>query len=146
MHPEIHLNGLSVLLAVVSSFVFGWLWHGPLFGKLWIKLMKIPAEVRPSPKMMIRSMLLGIFGTLLTTYVLVFSTNIWRPSVWHIGADDVWYIYGFCSGFFTWLGFYVPVFLNAVAWECRSGKLFVFNIIYHFLNLQIIAMILAYMY
>ena len=33
MHPTIHVNWLAVLVAVVASFFFGWLWYGPLFGK-----------------------------------------------------------------------------------------------------------------
>ena len=146
MHPQLHVNLLSMLLAVVASFVFGWVWYGPLLGKLWLKLMKLPSDMQPDKKMMIRSVLLGLLGTFLTTYVLVFSTNIWRPSVWGAGTDDTWCMYGFMSGFFTWLGFYVPMLLSSVAWEGRSWRLFGFSAAYYFLNLQIISMIVAFTY
>jgi hypothetical protein len=144
MHPEIHLNYWAVLAAVAASFVFGWIWHGPLFGKLWVRLMKLPANFQPTPKAMLRSMALGVFGTVLTAYVLTYTGAIWRASVWGVGTDAEFYFYGFMAGFFTWLGFYVPLFLNAVAWEGRSWGLFGLNVAYHFFNLQIIAMILAY--
>jgi hypothetical protein len=38
----------------------------------------------------------------------------------------------------------VPLLLGAIAWEGKSWTLFGINAAYHFLNLQIIAMILAY--
>ena len=145
MHPVINENVMSVVIAVVASFAFGWIWHGPLFGKLWMKLMGLK-NMKPNTKLMIQSMVIGIIGTILTAHVLVFTTNVWRPSVWGIGTDQQWCTYGFYSGFFTWLGFYVPMLLNSVAWENRSWKLFCFYAVYHFINLQIIAMIVSYMY
>ena len=50
MHPQFHLNWLAVLVAVVASFFFGWLWYGPLFGKKWASLMKFPTDMKPDPK------------------------------------------------------------------------------------------------
>lgn len=32
-----NINYLAVLVAALSSFVVGWLWYGPLFGKAWLK-------------------------------------------------------------------------------------------------------------
>ena len=32
------INFLAVVIAALSSFVVGWLWYGPLFGKKWMKL------------------------------------------------------------------------------------------------------------
>jgi len=146
MHPTIHEDPISVLVAVVASFAFSWIWHGPLFGKIWLRLMNFPMDMKPEAKMMMKSIAIGLVGTLLTAHVLVYSTNIWRPSVWGIGTDESWCMYGLYSGFFTWLGFYVPMLLNTVAWEGRSWKMFGFQAVYHFINLQIIAMIIAYMY
>ncbi len=147
MHPNIHLDAMPIILAVVASFVFGWIWHGPLFGKTWLKLMNLPLDITPNYRLMLRAMALGLVATFLTSYVLVFSTNVWRPSVWIPSTmDDSWQIYGFMSGFFTWLGFYLPTSLSSVAWEGRSWKLFMLNILYSFFNLQIISMIVAYMH
>ena len=70
MHPEIHINYLAVAAAVVASFLFGWLWYGPLFGKKWASLMKMPADSKPDPKVMLRGMGLTLLGTLLIAYVL----------------------------------------------------------------------------
>jgi hypothetical protein len=32
------INYLAVIVAALSSFVVGWIWYGPLFGKIWMKL------------------------------------------------------------------------------------------------------------
>ena len=109
MHPAMHINYAAVVAAVVASFLFGWLWYGPLFGKKWASLMKMPTNCRPDPKVMLRSMGLTLVGTFLTAYVLAPAGEVWRPSVWGVGADGPSYQYGFFSGFFTWAAYYVPM-------------------------------------
>lgn len=47
MYPQIHVNFPAVIAAVVVSFLFGWLWYGPLFGKKWMGLMNLPADFKP---------------------------------------------------------------------------------------------------
>jgi hypothetical protein len=32
------INYWAVLVAALSSFVVGWIWYGPLFGKTWMRL------------------------------------------------------------------------------------------------------------
>jgi hypothetical protein len=144
MQPAIEINFTGIAAAVIASFLFGWLWFGPLFGRTWARLMGMRMDAKPGPGVMVRGMLLAVVGAFLTAYVLFFSTNVWRESVWGVGTDAPAYVYGFFSGFFTWLGFYVPMLLSAVAWEGRSWKLFALNATYHFLNLQLIAMLVAY--
>ena len=144
MQPLIHINFMAVFAAVFVSFMFGWLWYGPLFGKKWASLMKMPMDAKPDPKVMLRGMALMIVGTFLTAYVLAHASAVWRPSAWNAGTDGPSWIYGFFAGFFTWIGYYVPMLLGAVAWEGRSWGLFGLNAAYHFVNLQFIAMILVY--
>jgi hypothetical protein len=145
MTPTIQPSYLGVLVAVVASFAFGWIWYGPLFGKFWLQMMNMKMD-KPKMSDMIKPMIIGLIGTFLCAHVLVYATNIWRPSVWGIGMDEEWYIYGCMSGLYAWLGFQLPLGLSSVAWEGRSWKLFSFNTVYQFLNLQIIAMIVSYMY
>jgi hypothetical protein len=142
--PPIHISFMAVVVAVVVSFLFGWLWYGPLFGKRWAGHMKLPRNHKPDPKLMLRSLGLTLLGTILMAYVLAHAVEVWRPSVWGVGQDGPSYLYGFFSGFFTWIGYFVPLLLGAVAWESRSWSLFRLNAAYHFVNLQIIGMILAY--
>src|SRR5258708_25829279 len=94
--------------------------------------------------MMRRYMGLQILGSFLTSYVLVFSGEVWRPSVWAAGADQPSYFYGFFNGFWIWLGFFVPMLLGAVALENPPSKLFALNAAYHFINPPILAMVPAF--
>lgn len=144
MQPQIAMNLHAVCLAVAGSFLFGLIWHTVLFGKLWARLMKMPVDHKPSNSAMTQSMLIGIVGTFLMAFVMQHTLDIWRPSVWGVGMDQPYYYYGFMNGFFVWLGFFLPMQLSAVAWEGRCWKLFALNNAYHFLNLQLISMILAY--
>jgi hypothetical protein len=32
------INYLAVIVAALSSFIVGWIWYGPLFGKSWMRL------------------------------------------------------------------------------------------------------------
>jgi hypothetical protein len=142
--PAIEINFLAIAAAVAASFVFGWLWYGPLFGRTWARLIGMRMVAKPDTRVIVRGMALTLLGTIFTAYVLVHSTNVWRPSAWGVGADAPDFVYGFFSAFFTWLGFYVPMLLGSVAWEKRSWKLFGLNAAFHFLNLQLVAMILAH--
>lgn len=142
--PQLLISNWAIFLAVAASFIFGFIWYGPLFGKKWAAYMNFDFSKPPSRSVMLKSMLLNIIGTYLTAYVLSHSQQVWRPSVWGVGVDGSNAMYGFMSGFFTWLGFFIPMLLNTVAWEMRPWGLFVLNAIYHFINLQIIAAILAH--
>jgi len=144
MEPQISVNYLAIGGCVVANFILGWIWYGPLFGKPWAKEMGFPVDFKPAPGQLIKSMIFSIIGAFLISYCLTHSQQVWRPSVWGVGPDGPNFGYGFMSGFFTWLGFFVPLLLNSLAWEGKSWKLFGINAAYHFISLQMLAMILAH--
>ena len=144
MHPNIHLNWIAIIVSVVASFVVGGLWYGPLFGNAWKKEMGVPPDAKPSGGEMGRSLGINIIGTFLTAYVLAHEVSVWRPSTWNAGPDSPQAMYGFFAGFFTWLGFAVPVLLNGVSFEKKSWKLFSINAAFLFVSFQIIGMILSF--
>ena len=145
IQPVIHVNYLAILLCVVSFMVLGFLWYGPFFGRAWKKEMGVPEDCKPEPKQMTRSMGLMIVGSFLTSFVLTHNMQAWMPSRWHVGADAPAYVYGFFGGFFTWLGFYVPMLFGLVSWENKSWKLFWINAAYYFVALQAAGMILSFL-
>jgi len=132
MCPFSHANYLVLGSAVVASFVFGFLWYGPIFGQTWAQLMGFKIEDCKDKKPKASALLLTILGTALTTFVLAYILFIYKP---------------YCSygaAFFVWLGFYVPLLLGSVTWEGKPWKLFGLNAVYNFLNLQLIAAILTF--
>ena len=144
MQPIIHLNWFAIAAAMAAAVVIGFLWYGPLLGKAWMTEIGIPADHKPDPKIMRRGMILMVIGAFLTVTVLAHSIEVWRPSSWNLSPDQPHATYGFFGAFFPWLGFYVPLLFNSVAWENRSWKLFGINAGYHLVALLAAAMILAF--
>lgn len=130
MCPFTHANYLVLAAAVAASFVFGFLWYGPVFGKTWAGLMgmKIDKCNKPAPW----AIPLTLLGTVLTTFVMAYVLYIYKP----------YCTYG--AAFFIWLGFYVPLLFSSVTWEGKPWKLFALNAAYYFLNLQLIAAVLTF--
>jgi len=141
--PQLTFNWLAIIVAVIAAFIFGFLWYGPLFGKAWAKAMGMKMNSKPDPKKIIPAFAFQIVGTFLTTYVLAHSVQVWRPSIWGVGNDSPSAVYGFMAGFFTWIGFYVPMQFSKVNWEGKPWKLFFINAGQDLLTLQIISQILA---
>ena len=55
---------VPVLIATIVSFIFGYLWYGPLFGKKWMKLMGFTKRSLKSMKMTpATAMILGFVST-----------------------------------------------------------------------------------
>ena len=143
-YPNLMFNWPAMIVAMVASFSFGFLWYGPICGKQWADAMGIKMDKRPDGLIMAKFMSLEIVGLFFTVYVLAHAIQIWRPTVWGVGQDSANYTYGLMCGFFTWIGYYVPQQFIKVTWEGRPNKLFFINAIHNFINLQIICQILAH--
>ncbi|MGJ4745064.1 DUF1761 domain-containing protein [Leptospira sp. SA-E8] len=142
MLPVIPLNYLAILVGVLANVVIGFLWFGPIFGKVWAKEMGYE-NMEPDTKSMMKSMGIMIIGSFLTAYVLAHSLFVWKPSSWNLPGDGPAWMYGAYAAFYTWLGFYIPMLLGSVAWESRSWKLFFINAGYNLVSLAAIGQILA---
>jgi hypothetical protein len=138
------LNWLAIIAAVISSIAVGLLWYGPLFGSAWMKEMGVPADFKPAPALLKRSMLLMLVSALLTGVVLACAIELSRPLAPDATDTAPDAIYGLTVALGAWIGFYVPMLLGGVAWENRSWKLFGINAGYHLAALLAAAMILAH--
>ncbi|PJZ48262.1 DUF1761 domain-containing protein [Leptospira saintgironsiae] len=142
MLPVIPLNYLAILVGVLANVVIGFLWFGPIFGKVWAKEMGLDNK-EPDNKAMIKSLVIMIIGSFLTAYVLAHSLFVWKPSSWNLPGDGPAWMYGAYAAFYTWLGFYIPMLLGSVAWESKSWRLFFINAGYNLASLAAIGLILA---
>jgi hypothetical protein len=148
MQPNIHLNYLAIIIAVVAHFILGFLWYTPLFGKIWAKELGIKMEEgqKPPTSLLIRGMIFNLIGNFFMAFVFYHNIAVWNPVTWGLASDGGSpAAYALTASIFTWLGFFLPVDLNAVAWEGKSWKLFFINTSYHFLSLLLVAMILTHM-
>ncbi len=139
---EISINYVAVIVAVVANFIFGFLWYTPLFGKVWAKEMGMDPNASPDKGAMMKGMVIMVVGNLLLAYVLAHNIAAW--GIVMPDAEKMNLILS--TAFFTWLGFFVPQDLGAVAWEQKSWKLFFINTSYHLLSLILVAAILIFMW
>ena len=142
---EVAINYLAILGAVVTAVVLGSLWYGPLFGKAWMKevglttddMMK--AKTDPSAKSaMLRSYVLMTLGSVVMAYVLAYALAFSSAYTQTVGIAA-----GLMAGFWSWLGFVLPVSLGPVLWENKSWKYWFITSGYYLVNLLVMGAILA---
>lgn len=137
---ELGINYVAILIAGVASFFVGFLWYSVLFGKAWAKEMGISMDAKPSAGTMAKSLIMNFVGCFLLAFVFAHNNAAWS---FVPGMDQMGIVGKIANAVgFTWLGFYLLVDLNTVAFEGRSWKLFFINSSYHFMILLVSALIL----
>ena len=137
---ELPISMTAILVTVVVTFVFGFLWYSVFFGKAWATEMKFDMTVKPPASTMIKGMAFMVIGNFFMAFVFANNNAAWSfvPGMDKMGmAESIMNAAGF-----TWLGFFLPGDLSRVAWERHSWKLFGINTVYHLLNLVLAAVIL----
>lgn len=144
--PNIQINILAVIIAVVANFILGFLWYTPLFGKVWGREMGFDMDKKPSSSALIKGMIFMVIGNFLMAWVFAHNMAAWSPVSWGLPPSGMSpFSNAMMAAVFTWLGFFFPTDLGTVAWENKSWKLFFINTGYHLASLFVVAMILAYM-
>lgn len=143
---HIKLNFLAIGAAVVANFVFGFLWYGPVFGKIWAKEMDFPPDYKPQPKKFILSAILMTVGSFFIIWVLAHNMFVWQffGNATMPQTPPKAPALALSSAFFTWLGFFLPQTLGQIAWEGHSWRLAAINTVYNLTGLSISALILAH--
>ncbi len=118
------INFVSVFVAAIVAFILGFLFHGPVSGKLWMKL----ANIHPTGNEKLSDMLPQMFwnfvvnlvtaGVMAMIFALVFTSPLMGPATWFRGA---------IMGVWLWLGFLVTSSSIEVVWMGRSWKLWLFE-------------------
>lgn len=144
--PEFNISFLAIAVAVAANFFFGFVWYTVLFQRTWAVEMGFDPDEKPETGPMLKGMALMVLGNLFLAWVFAHNIQVWNPVTWGLpdsGAAPA--MYAAMAAFYTWLGFFVPVLLSAVAWEKKSWKLFGINALYHLLALLLVAMILTHL-
>lgn len=137
---ELQINYAAIVVAVVANFILGFIWYTPLFGKAWAKEMGFDTSIKPSAGQLAKGLTITIIGTFLMVYVFAHNIAAWSfvPGTDEMGAGGTI----LNAAIFTWLGFFVPLDLERIAWEKGSWKLFAINGGYHLMTLLVAASIL----
>lgn len=136
------VNYFAILVCGVANMIIGFLWYGPLFGKPWADMMgftfKSPEEQKAMQKKMIPGYAITFILALITAYVLshsfVFASTYLNVSGYQAGLS---------VGFWSWLGFILPITIGSVIWESKPIKLWTINASYWLVSLLVTGVILA---
>ncbi|MCE9541827.1 DUF1761 domain-containing protein [Candidatus Kaiserbacteria bacterium] len=118
------INLLAVLVAAAVSFILGFLFHGPLLGKWWMKLADIHPTGNEKLADMIPQMLWNFLANFVTAYVLAVM-YLFASSSPYLGAAGTWG--GIHCALWIWAGFLVTSSSIEVIWMGRKAKLWLFE-------------------
>lgn len=103
------LNWTLIIIMTIASFALGAIWHGPIFGKIWMRIHHgnkgmSDAEMKNAMKGMWKLMLAEFVATLLMVIGLACVIRA-IPSMPPL-----------LVGFMVWLAFTMPANLSAILW------------------------------
>lgn len=109
-------NYTAIIAATIVGFIIAWVWHGPLFGKMWASLMGV--DMAAMKKGMPGKIVVALITLLITNFVL-FQFISW------LGAATI--ADALMVGFWVWLGFYLMKEIGMKLWLGKPFKLLVLN-------------------
>jgi hypothetical protein len=118
------VNLLAVLVAAAANFVIGFLMHGPIAGKLWMKL----AHIKPTGKETFSDMVPQMVKNFLVNVVFAYGLAIvytFASTSSLLGSPGV--LTGLLCASIVWLGFVVSSSSIEVIWMGKSYKLWLFE-------------------
>ena len=132
---NIAINWVTVLIAAVVNMAVGWIWYGPLFGKMWKGMMGFTDESMKSMKMKpMNSMVGGFIASLVVAYVLAYF----------IGIAGTTTAEGACQlAFWIWLGFLATNALDGYLWEGKPFNLFILKAVEQVVAIVLMAVVLV---
>jgi hypothetical protein len=128
----ISLNWLAVGVATLAKFFLGWIWFGPLFGKLWRQLVGM-SEARMKA-IIGKAIVYDLVTTFILSTVLAYVVRYAGATFWAQGA---------VIGFLCWLGFIGSTTFAATLYEQRPLKFWFLTNSYHAIALAVMGAILV---
>jgi len=120
----LHINYLMVLVAAAGNFFIGFLLHGPVLGKLWMRLANIHPTGDEKLSDMWPKMLQNFFVQLVFVYVFAVMYSLASSSSL-MGGSSV--LNGIKVACLVWLGFICTTTSIEVIWMGRSFKLWLYE-------------------
>jgi hypothetical protein len=130
---------IEVLIAAVASFIIGFLFHGPLFGKVWMRLANIQPTGNEKFSQMIPQMVKNFLMNVVCAYALAIFINVIAGFSNSFGNPFI----GMEVAFVVWLGFIVTSSSMDVIWMGKSKKLWMFEMVASLVSFLAMGAILA---
>lgn len=132
-YVQTHL--LGIVLAILATYVVGFLWHGPLFGKQWMAMNGLKEPKKEDMKFSM--MLPGLSAN----FVMVFVQAAVMGRAFQI-LEMPSIAYAFIIAFILWFPFTALTIVNTYAWVGKPVKLMVLDAAHYFVSLCVVAAIL----
>ncbi len=123
------INIWAVLVAALANFVIGFLFHGPAFGKVWMRLANVTPTGNEKFSDMIPQMIKNYVMNVVCAYVLAVMHALAYTSTLGGGSSVSPVACGLTIAFWLWLGFIVTSSSMDVIWMKRSVKLWMFEMV-----------------
>ncbi len=134
------IHYLAIVVAAVAAFIIGFLMHGPVAGKLWMRLANIHPTGNEKISDMYGKMFWNFVANLVTAYALAVVYLFVSTSTYGGGPSIGT---GLMCGFLVWLGFLAPATSIEVIWMGRSFKLWLFEFGSSFIVMLMMGAIIA---
>jgi len=120
----LHINFIAVIVAAVAAFIIGFLLHGPVLGKLWMRLSNI--------QMTGNEKLSDMYGKMIWNFVVNVVTALALAVVYALTASSPFLtgsavLNGIIIALVVWLGFLVTSTSIEVVWMGKSFKLWLYE-------------------
>lgn len=103
------LNFLAIIIITLLSFFGGAFWHGPLFGKLWMKIHWGDKKISDKEmKAMTQGMWKQLLAECIATFLMITSLACIIEAIPQYS--------GVQNAFMLWLGFVVPMAISNIIW------------------------------
>jgi len=134
------INYIAVLVAAVVAFIIGFLMHGPVAGKLWMRL----ANIHPTGNEKFSDMYGKMFWNLVVNIITAAALNVvylLASSSTLLSGPSI--MTGILCALIIWLGFLTTSSSIEVIWMGRSKKLWLFEVFSSLLVMLSMGVIIA---
>lgn len=134
------INLISVLLATLAAMVLGFLLHGPILGKVWMRLANIVPTGNEKFSDMLPNLFWNLVANFVTAYVIAVIYLFAAPSS-YLAGEGIWK--GVICALWLWIGFVVTSSSMEVIWMGRKLGLWLFECGCSFLVMSVMGAIIA---
>lgn len=120
----ISINFIAVLVAAVVAFIIGFLLHGPVLGKLWMRLAKIHPTGKEKLSDMYSQMIWNLVVNIITALGIAIGTLVLSGSMFgtHLSVLN-----GIIVGLVVWAFFIGTSTVIDVIWMGKSFRLWIYE-------------------
>ncbi len=122
----IPISLVSILVAALAAFIIGFLMHGPIAGKLWMRLANITPTGNEKFSDMYGQMVMNFIANIVSAFILAAIYVFMSTSGY---ALQMPVLNGLICGFLVWTGFIVTNTSMDVIWMGKSFKLWMFEVV-----------------